>query len=548
MSLSGPNLLDADPFGFGRFQNTPEGKVIVLWDYENCPVPKGISGLSAVRNIREAALKFGSIDQFEAYCDWSNKASTGIRDDLSISGVKLRDCPTKGWIGTVDKAIVVDMMVYALERPRTTTVLLISGDKDHAYAISTLRNRGYPVKLVAPTGTLYPGLQVFADLLDWNSIFRSDPSPTELVDLTGLAGDEDEEEEEEDGETSEDSEDEVEEEMEADETAQVQVGVEPEVEGIFQLQVEAEKKVQVLVETDDEGDSGEPALPTPPQSESVATLATAEVLPMWTPAEPALPSKVVPLEPLSALAQQRQEERPQAPRLLSPSPSTGRQVTPPSSFGGSSQPGFGPSSIQKPQTVAPSYGGASNQPGLGASSTQEPKTVPPSYGGRSSQPGSGPSPVQKPQTVPPSYGGGSNQPGLGASSVQQPKTVPPSNAGASSQPGLKASSVQQPKTVPPSNAGGSSQPGSGPSVAQQPARYVPPKFVHLVRELEVLKAEGVRAPGWGSLCDRVVKRCPTVLKAAGVNRWKEYVLLAEKEGVVALTGKSGGKDTVSLKI
>ncbi|KAG8961858.1 hypothetical protein FRC05_005690, partial [Tulasnella sp. 425] len=254
----------------------------------NCPVPNGVSGLSAIRNIREAALKFGPIDQFEAYCDWSNKSGSNIKNDLSISGVKLRDCPKKGWIGTVDKAIVVDMMVYALERPRMTTVLLISGDKDHAYAISTLRNRGYPVKLVAPTGTLHSGLQVFADLLDWNSIFRSDPPPTELVDLSGLAGGEGEETEEEE-ETSEDEgedvgEDEDEDakgeeerteteektqvqvgvEAEADKTGQGQVGVETVVEEIARFQVEAKEKAQVLVETDEEADSEEPASATQP--------------------------------------------------------------------------------------------------------------------------------------------------------------------------------------------------------------------------------------------------------------------------------------------
>ncbi|KAG8962121.1 hypothetical protein FRC05_005521 [Tulasnella sp. 425] len=486
MSSSAQNITDADPFGFGRFVTTPERKVIVLWDYENCPVPKGASGLSAIRNIREAALKFGSIDQFEAYCDWSGKASNNIKNDLSISGVKLRDCPKKGWIDTVDKAIVVDMMVYALERPRTTTVLLISGDRDHAYAISTLRNRGYSVKLIAPTGTLHPGLQVLADLLDWNSVFKSDLRPTELVDFSGLVDDEEAKTEEEDEETSE--EDEVEgedEEMEADETAQVQVEVETEAEEVSQLQVEAEKKVQVLVETDDEGDSGEPALPTPPQSESVATLAPAEIPPMWIPTEPALPSKVVPLEPLSALAQERQVERPRSPRLLSPSPPTRPQATLPSYAGCSSQPGFGPSSTQQPQTIPPSYGGGSNQPGLGAFLVQQPKTVSPGYGGGSSQPGSGISSNQKPQTVPPSYGGGSNQP----SSAQQPKTVPPSG-------------------------GGSSQPGS--SVAQQPARHIPPKFEPLVTELEVMKAEGSLAPLWGTISPRVRKRCWTYLTLAGV--------------------------------
>ncbi|KAG8940145.1 hypothetical protein FRC04_005629 [Tulasnella sp. 424] len=492
MSPSGQNILHADPLGFGRFTKTPTRKVIVLWDYENCPVPKGVSGLSAIRNIREAALKFGTIDQFEAYCDWSSNAGTNIKNDLSISGVKLRDCPKKGWIGTVDKAIVVDMMVYALERPRTTTVLLISADRDHAYAISTLRNRGYPVKLVAPTGTLHSNLQALADLLDWNSIFKSDLPPTELVDLSALTRGEEEETEKEEGEADEDepecedadAEGGEEEEMETGETAQVQVGVkadadetaqaqvevETEVEETVQPQVEPEKIVQVLVETDDERDSGEPALPTLPQSESVATSAPAEIPPMWTPAQPALPSNVVPLELLSARAQEQQEEeRLRSPPLPSASLPTWSQTVPFSYVRARSQSLFGVSSIQQRQIVPPSYVGWSSQPRFWGSIIRQPQTVPPSYGEGSLQHGIGAFSIQQPHTEVHNYGGGGIQPGNGASFDQQPHTAPPSYSRGSNQPGIGASSIQQPQTASPSHGGGSSQPGFGASVVQYPA-------------------------------------------------------------------------------
>ncbi|KAG8962122.1 hypothetical protein FRC05_005522, partial [Tulasnella sp. 425] len=431
------NILDADPFGFGRFVNTPERKVIILWDYENCPVPKGASGLSAIRNIREAALKFGSIDQFEAYCDWSDDAYTGIKNDLSNSGVK------NGWDGTVDKTIIIDMIVYALDRPRTTTIFLISGERDHAYAISTLRNRGYPVKLLAPSGALHSALQVLADLLDWNSIFKPDLPPAELIDLSALAGGEEEdadEEEDEEDETSEEEdegeEEEEEEEPEAEEIApvqlgsemgadksQVRVGVEAEAEEPAQVQVDAEEttqaqieageKVQVLVETADEADSEELTPPTPPRSEPIAPLTPTGIPPMWIPGEPALLSKVVPLEPLSARAQERQEEQPRSlPRPL-PSPS------------------------------------------------------------------------------------------------------PPT----------------QPHMVSPSNGGGSSPPWQEESLLEEPVRYIPPKFFDLVQELEAMKAEGSPAPRWTSVCLRVYKRLPSVLSKAGVKKWKDYMLLAEKEGI-----------------
>ncbi|KAG9047939.1 hypothetical protein FS837_001123, partial [Tulasnella sp. UAMH 9824] len=465
MSLSAQNVLDSDPFGFGRFVNTPERKVVILWDYESCPVPSGVSGLSVVRNIREAALKFGSIDQFEAYCYWSNNPNASVKNDLTLSGVKLRDCPHTGKKAAVSTTMVIDMMVYALERPRSTTVVLISSDRDYAYAISTVRNRGYSVKLIAPAGYLHPGLQLIADVLDWNSIFRPDLPPTELIDFSALAGAEETEEESEEDEDEEETEDEDEDEEDEEEEeaelptfrgqSEAKVDLEAatvvkdvDVQAVKDMEpatvikeVEVEEvqrpepETEVLVEgVKEEGKQGAAEVkagpfefkssppPSPTWSEPAPLPAPAAIPPMWTPAQPTSPVVVVPLEPLSA--------RPQ------------------------------PQPVQYPLPPVPS-----------------------------------PTPSTQTRTAPPSYGGGS------------------------------------------------STPGPGEHLLEQPTRYIPPKFLALVQELEAMKAKGNLAPTWAIVCPAVKKRLPSVLAKAGVKKWKDYMLLAEREGIVTLTMETAGTDT-----
>ncbi|KAG8961856.1 hypothetical protein FRC05_005688 [Tulasnella sp. 425] len=200
------NPFDDGNFNFGR-PAMPRGKVIIVWDYEvsshldrlfgptkltecrplglrkNCPVPNGMSGFTAVKMIRKAALRFGTIDHFEAYSYWSNSSNSILKQELSVSGVKLRDCPHNGRKDVVDKTIIIDMIFYALDRPLTTTVLLISGDRDYSYAISTLQNRGYSVKLLAPAGCLHSNLPLLADVLDWETVLNLPPRKTEVVEI-----------------------------------------------------------------------------------------------------------------------------------------------------------------------------------------------------------------------------------------------------------------------------------------------------------------------------------------------------------------------------
>lgn len=75
------------------------------------------------------------------------------------------------------------MIFYALERPLTTTIILISGDRDYSYAISSLQNRGYPVKLLASAGCLHSNLPLIADVLDWNTVLELPARKAEVVDV-----------------------------------------------------------------------------------------------------------------------------------------------------------------------------------------------------------------------------------------------------------------------------------------------------------------------------------------------------------------------------
>ncbi|KAG6918384.1 hypothetical protein DXG01_014785 [Tephrocybe rancida] len=71
--------------------------------------------------------------------------------------------------------MLVDMLAYAIDNPRPSTVVLISGDRDFAYAMSTLRLRGFKIVLISP-GMVHRSLKAQAsEYLDWNiDVLRTD--------------------------------------------------------------------------------------------------------------------------------------------------------------------------------------------------------------------------------------------------------------------------------------------------------------------------------------------------------------------------------------
>ncbi|KAI6036679.1 limkain-b1-type NYN domain-containing protein, partial [Pisolithus microcarpus] len=135
---------------------TDREKVAVFWDFENCcpPSTQGL-GYDIANNIGRIARIFGCVTTFKAYLDISSQPSksTALRSELQLSGVSVVDCPHSGKKDVVDKMAIVDMFAFAVDHPPPATVILISGDRDYAYALSTLRLRNYKVVLITPRAT-----------------------------------------------------------------------------------------------------------------------------------------------------------------------------------------------------------------------------------------------------------------------------------------------------------------------------------------------------------------------------------------------------------
>jgi hypothetical protein len=66
--------------------------------------------------------------------------------------------------------LIVDMLAFAIDHHSPATVVLIAGDRDYAYAMSTLRLRQYNVILIAPTSPdVSQSLKSQASLMiNWN--------------------------------------------------------------------------------------------------------------------------------------------------------------------------------------------------------------------------------------------------------------------------------------------------------------------------------------------------------------------------------------------
>jgi hypothetical protein len=79
--------------------------------------------------------------------------------------------------------LIVDMLAFAIDHHSPATIILIAGDRDYAYAMSTLRLRQYNVILIAPTSSnISQSLKSQASLvIDWNyAILRKHPEADTL--------------------------------------------------------------------------------------------------------------------------------------------------------------------------------------------------------------------------------------------------------------------------------------------------------------------------------------------------------------------------------
>ncbi|KAK6159332.1 hypothetical protein DH2020_006646 [Rehmannia glutinosa] len=116
----------------------------------------------------------GAVTMFSAYGDF-NSFPRRLREGCQRTGVKLIDVPN-GRKDAADKAILVDMFLFALDNPPPSSIMLISGDVDFAPALHILGQRGYIVILVIPSGVGVSSALCNAGrfVWDWPSVARGE--------------------------------------------------------------------------------------------------------------------------------------------------------------------------------------------------------------------------------------------------------------------------------------------------------------------------------------------------------------------------------------
>lgn len=175
MSISNRNPSLPPPH---QSRSSLHGPVSILWDIENCPVPSDVRPEDVAGNIRMALRVHpvieGAVTMFSAYGDF-NAFPRRLREGCQRTGVKLIDVPN-GRKDAADKAILVDMFLFALDNPPPSSIMLISGDVDFAPALHILGQRGYTVILVIPSGVGVSSALSSAGrfVWDWSSIVRGE--------------------------------------------------------------------------------------------------------------------------------------------------------------------------------------------------------------------------------------------------------------------------------------------------------------------------------------------------------------------------------------
>lgn len=176
--ITDSNMNMFEPSLSHQSRSSSDGPVAILWDIENCPVPSDVRSEDVAGNIRMAlrvhpVIK-GAVMMFSAYGDF-NAFPRRLREGCQRTGVKLIDVPN-GRKDAADKAILVDMFLFALDNPPPSSIMLISGDVDFAPALHILGQRGYTVILVIPSGVGVSSALTNAGkfVWDWPSVARGE--------------------------------------------------------------------------------------------------------------------------------------------------------------------------------------------------------------------------------------------------------------------------------------------------------------------------------------------------------------------------------------
>jgi NYN domain len=139
-------------------------------------VPNDVRPEDVTANIQLAVwahpLVTGAVTSFSAYGDF-NGFPHHLRKGCQRTGVKLVDVPN-GRKDVADKAILVDMFLFALDNKPPCSIMLISGDVDFAPALHILGQRGYTIILAIPASVAVSNALCSAGrfVWDWPCIAR----------------------------------------------------------------------------------------------------------------------------------------------------------------------------------------------------------------------------------------------------------------------------------------------------------------------------------------------------------------------------------------
>lgn len=123
---------------------------ILHWDYENSPVPRGVTVSSVLNEMRSMLhTQYGAILAAYVYADPHSLTSTR-RQELSANGLDIIDCSrASGKMNAVDFRIVTRALAdLARTEAHRPAVVLVTGDGDFCYTLSTLRNVGVKTHLI----------------------------------------------------------------------------------------------------------------------------------------------------------------------------------------------------------------------------------------------------------------------------------------------------------------------------------------------------------------------------------------------------------------
>lgn len=165
-----------------------KAKISIWWDIENCHVPKDVDPHYIAQNITAALQRASLTGPIEIQVFGDTMILPHVTQKaLSDTGITLNHVP-RGNKDAADKAILVAMLLWALDNPPPANVLLISGDGDFANALHRLRLKTYSILLAIPQQFVKPALTGAAKKLwFWKEMAQGQLAELQLPQSNGDA-------------------------------------------------------------------------------------------------------------------------------------------------------------------------------------------------------------------------------------------------------------------------------------------------------------------------------------------------------------------------